>query len=135
MDTRYFMKELPDSAIYLSTGQPLKFDLMETADAWLISELDAAANAHVGGVIRITKAEYELALKKKQLENLRNNSRPFRQELSGLQAHQPVRPQFQRGFPPGVHAVAAGKPPTPEPLQVPNAAQFTMPKLGKPPQS
>lgn len=133
MEPRYYSKELPESPIYLSSGQPMKFDVMTTSDAWLISELDAAIQNGVGGIISITKAQYDDAIKKKSLGQSPVNSPHSRQEISALH-HQPIPPRaFQRADRVAVAGSNPQTPPLPDPLQVPDPAQFIMPKVGKMP--
>lgn len=136
MAVTYYAKEIPGTAIYLSNGHPFKFDFLATEDAWLIMELDAAIRNHVGGVIKITKEQYEEGLKKKSEEKLRNSSPQYRQELSAPNLFNiPAR-----GFPGGRAAAAvAGRPinapagDLPDPLKVPDPSEFVMPTLGKMP--
>ena len=64
MPKRYYLKELPQSAVYIS-GHPFKFDILETEDPGLISQLDACVARHVGGVMAITKEQFEVEAQKK----------------------------------------------------------------------
>lgn len=88
MPTKYYQKELPESAVYVK-GAPLKFDLLQTQDPSLIEELDRCVSRGVGGVISITEAQYQEELKKKELESSSrhsSNQPRGRQELSAPSA-------------------------------------------------
>lgn len=135
METKYYYKELENTAIYLTDGRPFKFDYLATEDSWLIMELDAAIANGVGGVVKITKEQYDEAIKKKQEGKLLNSSPQYRQELqaSNLHNHTPAR-----AFQGSRVAVVAGKNAAsgqgaelPDPLQVPDPSQFLMPSVGK----
>lgn len=133
MEPQFFCKELPQNKLYLSNGHPITFDIMETSDAWLIQELDAAIKNHVGGVIKLTKAQYDEAVKKKSEGKSQLNSASYRQEI--IPTHQFTSQHQQRVFPQGGRvAVAAGSQPhgqLPDPLTVPDPSTFTMPKVAK----
>lgn len=137
MTTRWYYKELPENQLWLSSGARFTFEWLETSDAWLISELDAAIANQIGGVIAITKEQYDEGIKKKS-EVKSPNSLPRRQEINPLQHQFNMSP---RGFP-GARAVAGGvrsqpvavpAAELPDPLQVPDPSQFKMPSVGKMP--
>lgn len=137
MAITYYMKELPNTAIYLSNGAPFRFDYLATEDAWLTMELDAAISNGVGGVVKITKEQYEEGLKKKSEGKSRNNSPQYRQELASPNLN-PFNMQA-RGFQGGRAAAVAGRPVNvppgelPDPLKVPDPSEFVMPTVGKMP--
>lgn len=137
MEKAFYSKELGEqTAIYLSNGHPMKFDYLETSDAWLIMELDAAIQNGVGGVTRITQAQHEEGVKKKSEEKSRNGSQQYRQELQSPNMFNipgRVSPAGRAVVAP-VARIIAGKPTElPDPLQVPDPSQFKMPSVGKVP--
>lgn len=134
MEPQWYGKELPTNKLYLSNGHPITFDIMETSDAWLIQELDSAIRNQVGGVIRLTKEQYDEAVKKKSAEKSPVSSPSYRQEI--MPTHQFTSQHQQRVFPQGGRvAVAAGSnqrpAELPDPLTVPDPSTFTMPKVAK----
>lgn len=62
--TRFYTKELPESPIYIQ-GRPFRFDFMATEDGWLISEFSNAIAQGIGGIVEITKEQYDESIKKK----------------------------------------------------------------------
>lgn len=62
--TKYYRKDIPQMPVYIH-GTPLKFEILETSDASLITELDRCIQFGRGGVIAITKEEFEEEAKKK----------------------------------------------------------------------
>jgi hypothetical protein len=144
---RYFKKEIPDQAIYVF-GQPFRFDFLATEDPAMIIELDKCIAKQRGGVIAISKEEYEVEAQKKTNEQLlRNASQPHRQELksSNLNLH-PERRAAEAVVNPGGsrkgmfarqqmdrQGVAAHRQqePMPDPIQIPSTAQFTTPPTAK----
>lgn len=82
MSTSYFSKELPDSPIYIN-GQPYRFDFLATSDESLIRHLTNAAARRVGGVLVLTKQQYDEAVesKKKQKSQPSSQRRPGREEI------------------------------------------------------
>jgi hypothetical protein len=92
MSTSYYSKELPDQPIYIN-GKPYRFELLATDDPALSRHLDSAAAKHVGGIIKLSKAEFDAAqdLKKKQ------TSQPsFQKRLGREEVKQKIIPRNQR---------------------------------------
>ncbi len=88
MPNKFYLKELPDTAIYLA-GAPFKFDILETADPLLISELNKCVARGIGGVVEITEEQFREEVKKKESSSssrLSLNQPRGRQELSALHA-------------------------------------------------
>jgi hypothetical protein len=82
----YYKKEIPESGVIVF-GQSLRFDLLETDDQRLIGELNKCVQRGVGGIIPLTKDQFDEEVKKKELSNLSNNNfrpQPQRQELKAL---------------------------------------------------
>lgn len=151
---RYFKKELPEQALYVM-GHPFRFDFLETEDAVLIGELDNCIRAQRGGVVGISKEEYEAEVKKKSsaTESLLNSNGPpppHRRELVA-----PNRPSERRvaevvGNPGGRRSGMFGTQfahaqrdrgqqsqrvgdlwPMPDPIQIPSPAEFIKPPTAK----
>lgn len=82
MSTSYFAKELPEQPIYIN-GQAMRFDVFATSDPDVIQKLSSAAAKRVGGVLVITKEQYESALedKKKVQSNPSLKRRQGREEV------------------------------------------------------
>lgn len=136
METQYYGKELEDSAIYLSSGAPMKFQWLETSDAWLIQELNAAIQNGVGGVYKITKEQYDEGIKKKSATKSQGTSVRYRQELQSpnLFNQQARVSPVGRAVVGGVKAsIPMAQTELPDPLQVPDPSQFKMPSVGKAP--
>lgn len=136
-DMRYFSKELPDAPI-LVRGHPLKFDVLETSDSALISELENCIRRHQGGIVEITAEKYAEELKKKELEKQSGfNSKPRhqRQELSALQFGNPGAAAASRFARPQVPALnperAEVSHPMPDPIEVPTASSFALPPTAR----
>jgi hypothetical protein len=111
MATRYYRKELPDQPLRLSNGVPLKGELFEVNDPWLISELDMAITRRVGGIIPLEKPEYDVLLAQKKSETPKTPE-PREFGLNSL----PQRPKS----PAALVATRQEAPPTPPPpLEVP----------------
>lgn len=140
---RYFRKELPESPVYIN-GFPLRFDILSTEDPKLVAELDRCVARGAGGVMMISKEEYDETFKKKETETqYGSNSKPHRQELkSSLQpldarrvAEAVANPANSRQ---GMFARAQrdSRPnprqePMPEPIQIPSVAQFALPPTAR----
>jgi len=142
---KWYRKEIPDQAI-LVFGQPFRFDLLATEDQSLIHELDKCIAKQRGGVVGITKEEYDLESQKKITENLlRDSSKPPHQRHE-LKAH-PL-PQDRRAVevvanPGGRRGGMFARPqmgrdgtalngrhdtsPMPDPIQIPSPTQFITP--------
>lgn len=86
MPTKWYQKEIPESPVFIS-GHPMRFDILETSDPILVTELDKCAARGIGGVMAITQEQYKSESEKKTLQNLSNGSSklPHRQEISALQ--------------------------------------------------
>lgn len=147
MSTKYYSKEIPEQAVYIF-GQPFRFDFLATEDVALITELDKCVRKQVGGVISITKEQYEDEVKKKSIATQSSNS--FRRPE--LQASHLQIPQDRRAV--EVVANPGGKrngmfarqqmdrdgispshrqnsEPMPDPIQIPSPSQFTAPPTAK----
>lgn len=133
MPTKWYTKELPTSPVWI-LGAPFRFDILETSDNALITELDKCARQGIGGVSSITQEQYGEESKKKQDENLSaNNSNPaqWRKELvaphfqgpsaAGGSFAKPQQPQVQHAPPVVAHEL-------PDALSVPNPEQLKIPK-------
>ena len=87
---KYYSKDIPEMPVYIN-GTPLRFEVLETADANLIAELDKCINNHRGGLSSITKEQYDEAIKKNTTgissESIFKQQRQ-RQELSAVQFHE-----------------------------------------------
>lgn len=148
MATKYFGKELPEAPVYVN-GTPLKFEVLETQDPVLISELTKCIARGKGGVSEITKEQFDEAIKKKLHETkfesgYRQNRR--RQELSpqlqnrllaaGGDGSMPnfAGPQFGReskpnnffGLPTGATGPSGGRP-MPDPIEIPTVDDLKPP--------
>lgn len=64
MSKRYYQKELSNSPVYIG-GHPVKFDILETEDLTLISELDNCIRRGIGGIIAMSAEEYAVESQKK----------------------------------------------------------------------
>lgn len=150
---RYFSKEIPESGVIVN-GTTMRFDLLETEDPILISELDKCIARGVGGVISITKEQYDDEVKKKESglsspDSL--NKRHQRQELSANQFlslraagaggnfgnanGQFAAPQVGMGrehTPRNNFGLPRNGNPSPDPIEVPSAADFAA-AFAKPP--
>lgn len=133
---KYYRKEIPEAPVFVA-GHPYRFDILSTEDPILISELDKCVARHVGGVIAISKEEYEEEVKKKeQLNLLRNNSKPQqRQEISALRLDArrvveavsnpaPRTGMFAKPQVPPDHQSNGEKRQTPDPIEVPSPESF-----------
>ena len=133
---RYYRKEIEESPVFIA-GHPYRFSILATEDTILITELDKCAIRGVGGVIRITKEEYDSEYEKKNQLNLLNlSSKPQqRQEISALRldARRVVEavsnPAPRTGMfakpqvPPASDSHRNGAP-VPEPIEVPSPESF-----------
>jgi hypothetical protein len=92
MSTSYYSKELPDQPLYIN-GTPYRFETLATDDPVLSKHLDNAAAKHVGGIVKISKAEYDAAqdLKKKNPQPAFSQKRHQREEVK--QKLLPSRPR------------------------------------------
>lgn len=138
MPTKWYRKELPTQPIWIN-GSPVKFDVLQTSDPVMIANLDAAIANQRGGIIAITKEEFDVEDKKKASGKPSDNGSPrnHRQELSApnrnlaaVAASDIARAQ---SVPPNIRAAMApgGQPgspvngrPMPDPIMVPSANQF-----------
>lgn len=151
MPTKYYRKDIPEMPVYIH-GTPLKFEILETADAALIEELDRCIQFGRGGVSGITKEQFDEEAKKKPTATLSESGYKQRQqrvELSSqLQSQSLVAEaaginlggQFARpqdigraqtpnekfGLPGGAVGPAGGRP-MPDPIEVPKPADMKPP--------
>jgi len=143
---RYFLKELVKIPLYIPNGATVPFEdiggnygLFQTADPYLIGELDKAIKNRVGGVIPLTEEEFTTWQKKKAASPSSSPSQP-----SGRQELQPIPfQQLQQLRAAGAAAVGSPILASPgqaaqqaqqqkvEPLSIPSA--FTKPKVGRVP--
>lgn len=124
-ESKYYLKELPEQAIYIG-GKAFKFDVLETNDQWLQSELDSAIRQGIGGIISLTKEQFAEESKKKLNAT---------QLLPSLQRQSEIRPQWSSGggARPAVVLGSQQKPPNlppAEPISIPSPKIF-LPKVGK----
>jgi len=141
----YFRKEVEQSPVYIF-GQPFRFDLLATEDAMLIAELDKCVHRGIGGVVSITKEEYEEESKKKQAEQLsRNSLNPpqHRPELKSLNLPPDRRAVEAVANPGGRRNGMFARPqmgdrpqprnnePMPDPIQIPSPTSFIVPPTAK----
>jgi hypothetical protein len=129
----YYRKEIPESPVYVK-GAPMSFDFLETSDPTLIAEFTACIRGQRGGIIEMTKEEYESEIKKK--ENGIGSESSFRPRmrqqglsafnLQGRRAAVPdgsamlARPQIAVGK---NDSQVSGRP-MPDPIQVPSPGAF-----------
>ena len=137
MPTKYYSKEIPEAPVFVS-GHPMRFDLLETSDPMLITELDKCVARGIGGVISITPEQYAEESKKKQALQSSNNSKPpHRQELSALQLDArrvveavgnpaPRQGMFAKPQVPPADQFQRGPEPMPEPIEVPTPDSFVV---------
>ena len=129
--TRYYSKDLPESPVYIM-GHPMKFDILATQDTLLITELDKCVKKGVGGVATMSEADYNEAVKKKELSGNSPSSSngQRRQVLSALHLQQNVQPVAGRQIKvlPGASQVTGRMP---EPIEVPSPQSFGLPPLAK----
>jgi len=132
-------------------GTPLKFEILETADAALIEELDRCIAFGRGGVISITREEYDEEAKKKPQGTFSESG--YKQKLTRLELSSQllnqnpaaegginIGGQFARpqdigraqtpnekfGLPNGAVGPAGGRP-MPDPIEVPKPADMKPP--------
>jgi len=148
--TKFYRKDIPQMPVYVH-GVPLKFELLETADAALIEELDKCISFGRGGVMSITKEEFEDEAKKKPTGTLSESGYKQRQQRVELsspllnqnlvaegginiggqfarpqdigRAHEP-REKF--GLPNGAVGPGGGRP-MPDPIEVPRTTDMKPP--------
>lgn len=146
---KYYLKELVNQPLFLPSGAKVPFEdvggtygILAAEDSGLIAELDKAVKNHIGGVMSLTKEQYdEWAKKKETLPSSLGLPRPRERESLGpipFQQLQAVRAAGAAAvvnppMPPGPNLISspnqsaqqAGQQRV-EPLQVPT--QFTKPK-------
>lgn len=150
MPTKYYRKDIPEMPVYIH-GTPLKFELLETADAALIEELDKCIAFARGGVSSITKEVFDEEAKKKPPVTISESGyrqNRSRQELSSphlsqnlaAEAGVNIGGQFARpqdigraqtphesfGLPSGAVGPAGGRP-MPDPIEVPKPSDMKPP--------
>jgi hypothetical protein len=146
---RYYQKEIPESGVIIN-GTTMRFDLLETEDSILISELDKCIERGVGGVVSITKEHYDDEVKKKgsglsspnSLKPLHQRQELSANQLAGLRAAgvvssnadgQFAAPQMGRNHTPNNRfGLPNGKAQMPDPIEVPTADDFSA-AFAKPP--
>ncbi len=62
-EVKYYAKDIPEMPVYIN-GTPLRFEVLSTSDPGLIGELDKCIRNQRGGIVSITKEQYEEAEKK-----------------------------------------------------------------------
>lgn len=157
---RYFLKEIISRPLFLPNGAKAPFEsaggdygLLSTADEYLVKELDKAVKMHVGGVVPLTEADYNVWIeKKKALASSSDSSQQKDREVMGpipFQQLQAIRAAGAAAVgSPIIGGVAPGQPTAiagpgraqqqanqqrVEPLATPS--QFSKPKVGKIPKS
>mgnify|MGYP001576460468 CR=1 FL=1 len=151
---RHFLKELLSRPLFLPNGSKVPFNdvggdygLIATADDYVIKELDKAVKMHVGGIVPLTKEEYDSwTEKKKASEQSSNSSQPKDREVLGpipFQQLQAIRAAGAAavGSPFGQPVAVAGpgraqqeaNQQKVEPISTPS--QFTKPKVGRIPKA
>lgn len=153
---RHFLKEKISRPLFLPNGSKVPFEdvggdygLLSTADEYVIGELDKAVKMHIGGIVPLTKEEYESwEAKKKALMLSSESSQPKDRESMGpipFQQLQAIRAAgaaaVVSGMAPGMPAVVAGpgraqqeaNQQKVEPITVPS--QFAKPKVGRIPRA
>lgn len=127
MSTAYYSKELPEQPLYIG-GKPYRFDFLATEDPALIKHLDLAAARHVGGVLKISQAQYEAGLDEKKKQTSTPSSRRLHQRE---EVRQKLIPSPRRG----AGRVAAGEDSkaaaTPDKAAVSASAEQYRPKTSK----
>ena len=150
MTTKYYRKDIPQMPVYVR-GTPLKFEILETQDPILIEELDKCIAFSRGGVMSITKEEFEEEAKKKPSGTTSESGYKQRQqrvELSSQLLNQnlvvdgginvggqfanpqdfgrPHTPKETFGLPNGAVGPAGGRP-MPDPIEVPKPSDMKPP--------
>ena len=150
MPNKFYRKDIPQMPVYVH-GTPLKFELLETADAMLIEELDKCIAFGRGGVISITKEEFDEEAKKKPPGTISESG--YKQRQQRLELSSPLQGQslaadgginiggqFARpqdvgrahtpherfGMPSGAIGPSGAKP-MPDPIEVPTPADLKPP--------
>lgn len=77
MATQYFRKELPDQPLRLSNGIPLTGEFFAVDDPWMQNELNTAITRRVGGILSISKEEYDDGMAQKKSETPQQQPREF----------------------------------------------------------
>lgn len=150
MPTKYYRKEIPEMPLYIH-GSPLKFEILETADAALIEELDRCIAFGRGGVMAITQPEFEDEAKKKPPVTISESG--YKQNRNRLELSSPLlnqnlaaegginlggqfarpqdigrahEPNEKFGLPNGAVGPAGGRP-MPDPIEVPKTTDMKPP--------
>lgn len=153
---RYFLKEKISRPLYLPNGSKVPFEdvggdygLLATADDYLVGELDKSVKMHVGGIVPLTKEEYDSWVEKKRASaQSSESSQPKDREVLGPIPFQQIQAIRAAGAAAVVSGMAPGMPtvvPGPgraqqeanqqkvEPIVTPS--QFTKPKVGRIPKA
>lgn len=150
MPTKYYRKDIPQMPVYVH-GIPLKFEILETSDASLITELDKCIHFGRGGISEITKEQFDEDAKKKPSGTISESV--YKQNRNRLELSSPhlsqnpaaegginiggafARPQDigrahtpneQFGLPSGAVGPSGGRP-MPDPIEVPRTADMKPP--------
>lgn len=76
----YYSKELPQQPFFVN-GKAYRFDLIQLDDPALIQHFDSAAWKGIGGIIKISREDYESAIKKKTLKPSSSSKPQQREEV------------------------------------------------------
>ena len=154
---RYYLKEKTSRPLFFPNGAKSPFEsvggdygLIATEDQYIITELDKAVKMHVGGVVPLTKEEYDSwTEKKKASEQSSDSSQPKARETLGPIPFQQLQAIRAAGAAAVVSGMAPGQPGVGvagpgraqqqanqqkvEPISTPS--QFSKPKVGKIPKT
>ncbi len=152
---RHFLKEKTSRPLYLPNGSKVPFEdvggdygVLSTADEYIIGQLDNSVKMHVGGVVPLTKEEYEIwQAQKKTSAQSSDSSQPKDREVMGpipFQQLQAIRAagaaavgspiiQPQIGVAGPGRAQQEANQQKVEPITTPS--QFSKPKIGKIPKA
>ncbi len=151
---RHFLKEKISRPLYLPNGSKVPFEdvggdygVLSTADEYIIGQLDNSVKMHVGGVVPLTKEEYESwQAQKKTSAQSSDSSQPKDREVLGpipFQQLQAIRAAgaaaVVSNLAPGIGVAGPGRAQQEanqqkvEPISTPS--QFSKPKVGKIPKA
>jgi len=153
---KFYLKEKISRPLFFPNGAKCPFEsvggdygLIQTEDQYITTELDKAVKMHVGGVVPLTKEEYESWQKKKLTsEQSSNSSQPKDREVLGPIPFQQLQAIRAAGAAAVVSGIAPGQPTAVagpgraqqqanqqkvEPIATPS--QFSKPKVGKIPKT
>ena len=150
----YYRKEIPESAVIVN-GVSMRFDILETQDPVLVAELNKCIARGVGGVVSISKEEFDEEVKKKASGMISGDSSKLHQRRQELSANQLgaaraagggfanpngqfAAPQITAGrehTPFTRHGFPTNKGPSPDPIEVPDSdsmlSTFSKPPTGR----